>query len=130
MSKRIRSLAMLAWLGSSFLSADTITTRDQLSVNGSLVKLAGDEMTIVARYASRDKPTPVEKTFQVKRNDVDVLEFNATTMNSGAPPVSIGIGPPIKAGKIAPSPPEAADTIVLRGGQRRDCKLIEIDGQL
>jgi hypothetical protein len=124
MGRRIQGLPLLAALGLSLLRADTITTRDHLSFNGSLIKMASDEITIVARYASGEKRFPIEKT------DVEIIEFNGTTFNSGAPPRAIGIGPPLKAGKTPVSPPEATDTIVLRGAQRRACKLIGIDQQL
>jgi hypothetical protein len=121
---RTQGVTLFAALGFSLLHADTITTRDHSGVNGSLIKMAGDEMTIIARYASG------EKTLTIKRTDAEVIEFNGTTFNSGAPPRAFGIGPPLQPASAPASAPEPADTIILRGAQRRACKLIGIDERL
>ena len=84
--------------------------------------MAREEITIVARYDSG------EKTSTISRKNVEVIEFNSTTFNPGPPPTAIGIGPPLKGGTTSTA--EAPDTIVLRGGQRRACKLIGIEEQV
>lgn len=121
MSWYIRGIVILA-VGCSLVRADTIVTRDRVSINGKVTRMASGEITLVASYDSG------EKTLTIRKTDAAVIEFNSTTYNSGPPDSGIGIGPPH--GKPAKSSPEPADTIVLaRGPQRKQCKLIGIDDQ-
>jgi hypothetical protein len=123
MSWYIRGIAILA-VACSMVRADTIVTRDKVSVNGKLTKMASGEITLVASYDSG------EKTLTIKKTDVAEIEFNSTTYNSGPPDAGIGIGPASKSGTPAKSSPEPSDTIVLaRGPQYKTCKLIGIDDQ-
>lgn len=106
----------------SMLHADTITTRGKVSVNGTLVKMADGELTVVASYKSE------KKTLIIKKADVAIIEFNETTSNSEPPSKAIGLGPPLKESKPTTPPPEVPGTIVLWVGmQRRACNLIGID---
>jgi hypothetical protein len=126
----ISKCLLLGALG-CLLSADTIKTKDR-ETNASVAKFVNDELTIVARFEDRSKPTDdsgIAKTFTIKRRDIEVIEFNLTTYNPGPPPKAIGIGPPLITKETPTSSTEPPDTIVLRGNQRRACKLVEIDDQ-
>jgi hypothetical protein len=127
MNWRTQGLTLaLVGLGLCPLGADTITTKDHASVNGSLIKMANGEMTIVARYSSGEKP------LRIKIEATEIIEFNGTTFNSGAPPKALGVGPPLNSeSKTPPARPQnGTDTIILRGAQRKPCKLVGIDEQL
>jgi hypothetical protein len=106
------------------LHADTIVTKDRVSINGKFKKMVEGEITLVAGYDSGDK------TLTVRKTDIAIIEFNSSTYNSGAPKPAIGLGPPLKGGGSSDFPSEKSDTIVLwLGMQHRPCKLIGIDGQ-
>ena len=122
MTKRYWLVSLLP-LGLCLLRGDTVTTTEKVSVNAKVIKLTDNELTVVARFESGDK------TFQIAQSDTEIIEFNNTTFNAGAPPKAFGLGPPLKNEKIPRSTPESPDTIVLRGGQHRECKLTGIDDQ-
>ena len=104
--------------------AETITKKDRTSVNGKLTRFADGGIDLVARYDSGDK------TISIKLSDISVIEFNATTFNAGAPPKSLGLGPSSSVSPAAePNQSDAVNSIVLRGGQIRSCRLIGIDDQ-
>jgi hypothetical protein len=101
---------------------DSITTLDKLSVFGRVTAMDKDTVTLVARFPSAESGTPVrEETLTLKRVDLLRIEFNRTTVNPGGPP-SIGLKPP---DGLAAQPPAArppADTVILVGGERRECE--------
>ena len=122
MTMSIRQITLFTVVLCRSAYGDMITTTGPINTNGSVTKMANDELTIIARYSSGPK------TFTVKREEIQVIEFNYTTVNYGPPHNSIGIGPPI-GGKTSATAPETPDTIVLRGTQRRACKLLGLDEQ-
>jgi hypothetical protein len=99
--------------------ADTITTTDNVSYNGSVKNMANGELTLQAGF--KDSVNPL--TF--KQTQLDSIEFNDETFNAGSPPKSLGARP----GKNTPSPTAARpdDVVVFRGGERKPCKLLSID---
>ena len=104
--------------------ADTVTTSDQLSVNGSLVQMANGvvQLQVSSRGGKEMRWIPMDK--------VASIEFNSTVFNAGGPPKLYGIKPPEeekKATKKAERPTGQPETIVLRGGQNKPCKLLSID---
>jgi len=103
---------------------DTVTKSDHLSVNGSLKQMSGGVITLEAQFNSGNG-TPVMKTLLISITEVESIEFNSTTFNPGAPPKALGITPPPTTSNQA----AAADQLILRGGQRKECKLIGIDQQ-
>ena len=120
------SALILAWLPAY---ADTVTKKDHLSVNGTVTTMTINEITLIARYKEGEKSLPL------KLGDVSIIEFNDTTFNSGPPPTSLGIGPPIKnaSATTAVSPRKApdSDVVILKGGKvQPGCKLLGIDAQI
>jgi hypothetical protein len=104
--------------------ADTITTKEHISVNGSLKRLAKEGLIVMARYPSADK------TLSIPIQDIEIIEFNSITFNAGGPRRDPGLGAPLGSKSSVPAAPaKNHDTIVLRGGQRRACKLVGIDEQ-
>jgi hypothetical protein len=119
METMIRSL-LLVLCAAAAAQADTVTMTSHLSVNGDLKQMSGGVITLGASFAAGTR------TLSIQLSAVDTISFNSTTFNPDAPPKVLGIGPP------KGSPPEsreaaAMDTIVLRGNQRKDCKLLSID---
>jgi hypothetical protein len=111
---------VLALLTCKAAHPDTITTKDNLSINGSLVGMSNGILTLKARFLSKEKEVwiPVE--------DVRSIEFNSLTSNPGPPPKILGIGPP--ADQTTPQKePSIGDVIVFRGGERKPCILVRID---
>src|ERR1039458_2004562 len=102
---------------------DTISKTDHLSVNGSLTNMSDGVITLEAEFASGSK-TPLLKTLHIPIREVESIEFNDTTFNSGAPQKSLGITPLPATPKRTPG---AADQVLLRGGLHKDCKLTGID---
>ena len=100
----------------------SVTKTDHLSVNGSLSHMSDGVITLEAGFASGTK-TPIIKTLRIPISEVESVEFNYTTFNPGAPPKALGITPPPTTSKQ----PAAADQVLLRGGLRKDCRLIGID---
>jgi hypothetical protein len=120
MTRSLWRAVLLGLLAGATVWPDTVTTTDQLSVNGSLVRLKDGVIALEARFNSGTR------TVQVQITAVESIEFNATTFNPGAPPKVLGIGPP-RGGATAHPEAIAKDIIVLRGGERDDCKLLSID---
>ena len=125
MSWRPSLTLALIWFAIRPLGADTITTTDRASVNGSLTTLANGEITFVARYVAEDK------TLLIKLKDTDVIEFNANKQNFGSPPTAATFGPSraSESKTHLPQPQEDAGKIILRGDQRKPCTLVAIDTQ-
>jgi hypothetical protein len=120
----IRCIQFAAFLmiSCSIVHGDTIVTKENVTINGTVSKMANGEMVIVARYESG------EKTLTIRKTDAESIEFNKVTSNSVAPPKAIGLGPPRDGSKSSAPATEPADTIVLkRGQQRRACNLLGFD---
>jgi len=102
---------------------DTITTKDSLSINGSLTEMSNGVVKIKARFPSAKKEVWIPVT------DIQSIEFNLLTFNPGAPPKIMGFGGP--GNQVAPQgAPPARGVIVLRGGTRQPCILAGIDEDL
>jgi hypothetical protein len=102
--------------------SDTVTTTDHLSVNGSLTKLSAGTITLEARFASGPK------TLTIPMSKVDSIEFNSVGFNPGAPPKAFGLGPGVESSpRPAAGPAAEKDVVVLRGNNRKTCKLVSID---
>jgi hypothetical protein len=110
----------LAVLCCEMARPDTITLKDNLSINGSLAGMSNGVVTIKARFSSGEK----EMSIAIKY--VQSIEFNLLTNNLGAPPEVLGIGPPQPQNTPGKEPP-TGDVIVIRGGERRPCVLVRID---
>jgi len=118
----MKTLALLMACG--VLHADTVTRRDHLSVNGTVIRVSGGELTIQAGL------TEGNKTFSYKLTEIESIEFNLNTFNPGGPPKAPGFGGTYPAPPPAPlAASQATDTLVIRGGQRKECRLISIDQQ-
>jgi hypothetical protein len=119
------SSVWLALLAATPSAADTVTKTNHLSVNGVIKQLSGSMITLEARTKSGTD------TLQIGISEVESIEFNDTTFNSGAPRKAPGIGPGTDSGTPAtPKQANLTDIVVLRGGQRRECTLTGIDLQL
>lgn len=99
---------------------DTVTMKDSVSINGSLLAMSNGVITIKVRFPSEDREAriPVE--------DIQSIEFNSLTFNPTAPPKIQGFGPPDGQNALQKEPP-AEGVIVLRGGARQPCILVGID---
>lgn len=94
---------------------DTVTTTGNLSINGSVTQMSGGTIVLQATFSSG------KTTLTIPMSAVQSIGFNATTFNPGPPPKLPITGPP---GAV----PNWADaSIVLRGGQRKVCNLLNID---
>lgn len=103
--------------------SDTITTKENLSINGSILEVSDGVLRITARFSSK------EKDVWIPIKDLLSIEFNSLTFNAGAPPKIVGFGPPTGPIVLRKEPP-AGDVIVLRGGSRQTCNLVGIDADL
>lgn len=114
------AMVLAALLACKSVRPDTITMKDSISINGSLLGMSDGLIRIKARFPSEKK----EMWIPVK--DAQSIEFNSLTFNSGPPPKIVGFGPPQgqDASKKGTHP---QDVIVLRGGTRRPCNLVGID---
>ena len=103
--------------------ADTVTKTDHLSLNGSLTSMTDGVVTLEAEFPSRNE-TPLVKTLHISIHEIESIEFNDTTFNSGAPRKPLGLIP-----LYAPSKQQAAapDQLFLRGNRRQECRLVGID---
>ncbi|HTP35544.1 MAG TPA: hypothetical protein VMJ75_25375 [Candidatus Acidoferrales bacterium] len=102
--------------------SDTVTTTGHLRVNGSLTGLSDGIITLEARFDSGPK------TLTIPLNKVDTIEFNSVGFNPGAPPKAFGIGPGVgPAPRPSSAPAAEKDIVVLRGNNRKTCKLVGID---
>jgi hypothetical protein len=100
--------------------ADTIMTTEHLSVNGNLKEMSGGVVTLDASYAAGTR------TLSIQLSAVENIGFNSTTFNPGNPPKELRIGPR-KGSTPASQEAAAMVTVVLRGNQSKDCKLVSID---
>ena len=101
---------------------DTITLRNNLSVNGDLLSMSAGILKFKARFRT------TEKDASIQIEDVQNIEFNARKSNVGPPPKIFGFGPP-SGDSTESTPSSPPDTIVLRGGVRQACTLVSIDAQ-
>jgi hypothetical protein len=99
---------------------DTIITTDGSSVNGSILGVANDVVKIQSRFPSKTKE------IWVPLKDIQSLEFNSQTFNPGAPPKIQGFGPASTQDSQQKSN-RTGEVIVLRGGERQPCNLVDID---
>ena len=113
-------LIVITLLACKSVRPDTITTKDNLSIHGSLSGLAGGVLKIKARFPSEVKEV------SIKIQDVQTIEFNSLDSNPGAPPKIVGFGPP-RGKDGSESEPPTGGVIVLRGGARHSCNLVGID---
>lgn len=123
--KIVRNSVILGLLMLRSSHGDTVTKLDHLSVNGILTKMSEGTITLEARYGSRPK------TLIVPMSAVEIIEFNSTAFNPGAPPKAYGLGPGISH-TPPPAPPKehiVTDAVELRGakGEREPCKVTSID---
>ena len=99
---------------------DTITMKDGVSVNCSVLEMSSGILELKAKFPSE------EKDVRIPIKDVQSIEFNSLTTNLGAPPKILGFGPP--SGQNSPQDVlPAEDVVVLRGGARQPCILVGID---
>lgn len=99
---------------------DTITMKDNLSINGSFLAMSDGVIRIKARFPSGDRDA------RIPVGEVQSIEFNSLTFNPAAPPKILGFGPPAGQHALQKEPP-AEGVIVLRGGTRQPCILVGID---
>jgi hypothetical protein len=120
MSARWSHAIVLILLTCRSVRPDTITMKDSLSINGSLLGMSNGVLKIKARFPSEEK----EVWIPVK--DVQSIEFNEQTSNVGAPPKILGFGPPASQSASQKEHP-AEGVIVLRGGTRQPCILVGVE---
>ncbi|MGA9133441.1 MAG: hypothetical protein WB384_15675, partial [Candidatus Sulfotelmatobacter sp.] len=99
MKVRRSCVIVLALLSCKWACPDTITTKDNLSINGSLVEMSNGVLKLKVRYPSKSKEVWI---------GVEVLqsiEFNHQTFNTGPPPKIQGFGPPSDQDALQKTPP-------------------------
>jgi hypothetical protein len=99
--------------------SDTITIVKNLSYNGTLLGLSNGVVTLEAHF-----PSGIQ-TMRFRIDSVRSIEFNSA-VNNGPPPKTVGIGP-AQTSSAAATEAVPGDIIVLRGNDRRICKLVSID---
>lgn len=99
---------------------DTITTTDGSSVNGSILGIADGVVKIQSRFPSKTKE------IWIPLKEIQNIEFNSQTFNPGAPPQIQGFGPSGNQDNQQKSN-STGEVIVLRGGERKPCNLVDID---
>jgi hypothetical protein len=120
MKVRWSCVVVLALLSCTPACPDTLTTKDNLSVNGTLVGMSNGVLRFNVRFTSEPKEV------RIRVEDVQSIEFNSVTFNSGPPPKILGFGPPSDQSASQKKTP-VEDIIVLRGGSRQPCTLVGID---
>ena len=106
--------------------ADLVTTRAKTDLGGSwfgtIIELSGNKLRLRARFRTG------ERELMFDRSTLDWIEFNNSTMNDGAPPLSFGVqkrkqnrAPKQRASQ------EGGDLLILPLGGREHCKGTEID---
>jgi hypothetical protein len=98
---------------------DTIITTDGSSVNGSILGVANGVVKIQSRFPSKTKE------IWVPLKNVQSIEFNSQTFNPGAPPEIQGFGP--GGPQDSQKSNRTGEVIVLRGGERQPCNLVDLD---
>jgi len=102
--------------------ADSVTTKDNLTLFGHVEELDSSRLKVSARFPSQNGVET--KELEIPRTEIVKIEFNATTFNPGAPPPGLLAG---TSKGIAVS--NSSAMIVLRGGQQQKCDAALIDGQ-
>jgi hypothetical protein len=115
---------LIASLFAASALADTITTTEHLSINGYITQISSGVIELSVQARAIDK----KETRWIPLNKVETIEFNSMTFNPGGPPLLFGIKPAAPAQPKAQAPPVPAGTIVIRGGSRQPCKLVNVDG--
>jgi hypothetical protein len=114
--------ALLTLMAAVAAYPDTVTTTDHLSLNGTLTKMSDRTVTLEAKFSAGPK------TLQIPMGMIDSIEFNSIAFNPGAPPKTFGLGPGTgPAPKQTPAQAAEKDVVVLRGNQRKACKLVSVD---
>jgi hypothetical protein len=93
--------------------ADTVTSRDSRSWNGSVLQLKGGVLALSAHF-----PSGAPVSLQFGPNSLRAIEFNPTTFNPGAAPKLAGVSGGALTG-----------TIYLRDKSGHKCGNITIDAQ-
>jgi hypothetical protein len=93
--------------------ADTVTSRDSRSWNGSVVEIRGGVLTLSAHF-----PSGAPVSLQFGPNTLRAIEFNPTTFNPGAAPKLT----PVSGGALS-------GTIYLRDKSGHKCANITINAQ-
>jgi hypothetical protein len=100
--------------------ADTVTLRDNVGYNGSVVSLDANFLVLQAKRADGTM-----QDIKVPRANVVRIEFNNTKVNVGPPPDGLGA----HQGGGTPTPAKQdKDKIILRGGQSQACPGITLQG--
>jgi len=81
-------LIVLALLTCNSAHPDTITMKDNVTINGALVGMSNGVLRVRVRFPSETKEV------WIKAEEVQSIEFNLLTLNAGAPPKLLGFGPP------------------------------------
>ena len=124
MKTTLGTLALLTLFTSAPAYPDTVTMTNHLSVNGVVKQMENRIILLDAKFREGTK------SLTVYMSEVESIEFNSTTFNPGAPPKVLTIGRPSDS-KLPVDPHRlAGDTLVLRGGARKECKLHFIDPQV
>jgi hypothetical protein len=120
-SINLSRLAIMLLLVSPSAYGDSVTTTDNLSINGTIKGLTDTTINLEARF-----PSGIT-SYSIQRSKVVRIDFNFITYNSGAPPKTFGLGPSA-GGETASRPQDPqTDTIVLKGNSRRPCRLAAVD---
>jgi hypothetical protein len=120
-SRSIACFVIAFALATVSLRADSVTTRDGVSLRGRVVALDGRGAVVRARF--EDGETQV----LVPREAIAGIEFNALSSNAGFS--TMGLPSAVPARRRVPSADQLDDVVVLRTGERRPCPRVEIDGQ-
>ena len=123
-STTIASITVACILSLASAYADTVTTADHLSINGSLADMKNGLIRLDALYSSGPK------TLTIPLKAVETIEFNSIAFNPGAPPKASGLGPGVTTTSVlAPKQATHADVLELRGGagERQPCTVVSID---
>jgi hypothetical protein len=114
--------ALLTLMAAVGAYADTVTTTDHLSLNGIVTRMLNATVTLEARFSAG------LRSLQIPMGMIDSIEFNSVAFNPGAPPKTFGLGPGTgTASKQTQQQAVEKDVVVLRGNQRKACKLVSID---
>jgi hypothetical protein len=113
-------LLALALLSGSNAWSDTVTTTDNLSVNGR-VTMSDSVVVLEAEFSSG------VKTLRYDINRVKSIEFNSIIRNSLAPSKVMSLGPSQRSTSTEQA--VAGSAIKFRGsdGEGKSCKLVRID---
>lgn len=116
-------LSLLLTVSTALCCADTVTRRDHSSVNGAITGIAAGKLKLVARF--RSKALPVE--IDIPLNEIEIIEFNTSTYNSGAPPTVVGFSPEATQTKQNAVSAPATDVVVYKAGGTSMCTVVSVD---